>query len=71
MTMTYIELFAGVGGMSQGLHAAGMQPAALVEWDRAAAGVIAHHWPDVPRYRQCGNGVVAQVAEWIGRRVVA
>lgn len=26
---------------------------------------------DGPRYRMCGNGVVASVAEWIGRRIVA
>jgi len=25
---------------------------------------------DGPRYRMCGNGVVAPVAEWIGRRIV-
>lgn len=26
---------------------------------------------DTPRYRMCGNGVVAPVAEWIGHRLVA
>lgn len=26
---------------------------------------------DGPRYRMCGNGVVANVAEWIGRRLMA
>jgi site-specific DNA-cytosine methylase len=25
---------------------------------------------DSPRYRMCGNGVVAPVAEWIGRRIM-
>ncbi len=25
---------------------------------------------DSPRYRMCGNGVVAPVAEWIGRRIL-
>jgi DNA (cytosine-5)-methyltransferase 1 len=48
--MNYIELFAGVGGMSMGLERAGFNPVALVEWDRAAAGVIAHRFPDVPLY---------------------
>jgi DNA (cytosine-5)-methyltransferase 1 len=48
--MTYLELFAGAGGMSLGLHRAGLEPAALVEWDRPAAGVLAHHWPDVPLF---------------------
>jgi DNA (cytosine-5)-methyltransferase 1 len=59
--MRYIELFAGVGGMSQGLHAAGMTPAALVEWDRAAAGVIAHHWPDVPLFADVQGFTGAEV----------
>jgi DNA (cytosine-5)-methyltransferase 1 len=27
--------------------------------------------PDGHRYRMCGNGVVATVAEWIGHRIVA
>jgi DNA (cytosine-5)-methyltransferase 1 len=26
---------------------------------------------DGPRYRMCGNGVVSNVSEWIGRRVLA
>lgn len=26
---------------------------------------------DGPRYRMCGNGVVSNVAEWIGKRMVA
>lgn len=25
---------------------------------------------DGPRYRMCGNGVVANCADWIGRRLV-
>ena len=26
---------------------------------------------DGPRYRMCGNGIGAPVAEWIGRRIMA
>lgn len=26
---------------------------------------------DSPRYKQCGNGVTASVAEWLGRRIVS
>jgi DNA (cytosine-5)-methyltransferase 1 len=46
--VTYLELFAGVGGMSRGLESAGLHCAGHVEWDQSAAGVIAHHWPDTP-----------------------
>ena len=35
-------------------------------WDDAGAEIADSH-----RYRMCGNGVVASVAEWIGRRIVA
>jgi len=43
----------------------------LMSWPdgwTAPAGVRA---PDTTRYRACGDGVVANVAEWIGRRLVA
>lgn len=29
-----------------------------------------HEIPDSHRYRMCGNGVVASVAEWIGHRLM-
>lgn len=44
---------------------------ALMSWPRgwtAPQGVVA---PDSRRYAACGDGVVANVAEWIGRRVLA
>lgn len=47
---TFGSLFAGVGGFDAGFHAAGWRCLWQVEWDRAAAGVLAHHWPDVPRF---------------------
>ena len=36
-----IELFAGCGGASLGLHHAGWRPLACVEWDEAAASTLA------------------------------
>ncbi len=50
MTITYGSLFAGVGGFDQGFDAAGFRCAWQVEIDDAARGVVAHHWPDVPKF---------------------
>ena len=39
------------------------------DWTRWTAG--GKEIADSHRYRMCGNGVVASVAEWIGHRIVA
>ena len=41
-------LFAGIGGIEVGLHAAGHQTAMLCEWDEAARRVLSQRFPDVP-----------------------
>ncbi len=50
MTYTIGSLFAGVGGFDLGFERAGFMTRWQVEIDPAASGVLAHHWPDVPRY---------------------
>ena len=50
MTATFVSLFSGVGGFDMGLEAAGWRCVAQVEWDKHCQGVLAHHWPDVPRW---------------------
>lgn len=47
--LTYIELFAGIGGFSLGFDRAGMECVLQVEKDGKARAVLAHHWPNVPR----------------------
>ena len=49
--MTFISLFAGIGGMDLGLERAGMQCVAQVEIDDYASKILAKHWPDVARFR--------------------
>ncbi len=46
--LTYAELFAGAGGMSLGLDAAGWTPIGLAEIDADARAVLSRHWPNVP-----------------------
>ena len=44
--MRYLELFAGAGGLSMGLEAAGMVPVAHAEIESNARAVLRYHWPD-------------------------
>ena len=54
--LRYVELFAGAGGLSMGLDAAGFVPVAHAEIELHARAVLRQHWPDVPLY-----GDVAQI----------
>lgn len=48
--MTFISLFAGIGGLDLGLERAGMQCVAQVEIDEYCRKVLTKHWPEVPKY---------------------
>jgi DNA-cytosine methyltransferase len=48
--LTYAELFAGAGGMSIGLEAAGWTCVAHAEIEPHARAVLRKQWPDVPLY---------------------
>ncbi len=49
MTMRYLSLFSGIGGMDLGFDRARIVCAGQVEFDAKARSVLARHWPDVPR----------------------
>ena len=43
----------------------------LMGWPDGWTAVDGDKTPDSRRYAACGNGVVSNVAEWIGRRIMA
>lgn len=47
---TYIELFAGAGGLSLGLDRGGWHCLGHAEVDDHARAVLRHRWPDTPLY---------------------
>lgn len=48
--LTFGELFAGVGGFSLGLEAAGWTPQFQVEIDEKARAVLRHRWPHINQF---------------------
>ena len=48
MRLTYVELFAGAGGLSLGLDTAGWHCLGHAEVERHARAVLRRHWPDTP-----------------------
>jgi DNA (cytosine-5)-methyltransferase 1 len=50
MSLTFGSLFAGAGGMDLGLHNAGLECRWQVEIDEFCRGVLAKHWPAVPKW---------------------
>lgn len=48
--MTFLSLFAGVGGFDLGFELAGWECVGQVEIDEQCREVLTRHWPEVPKY---------------------
>lgn len=62
MTLTYLSLFAGIGGLDLGLDRAGWACVGQVEKDPFCQRVLAKHWPEAPRH----DDVTTAVTWWLG-----
>lgn len=52
MTLTIGSMFSGYGGLDMGVsQVLDAETAWFCEWDDAPSKILAHHWPDVPNYR--------------------
>jgi DNA (cytosine-5)-methyltransferase 1 len=65
MDLTFVELFAGVGGLSRGLEMAGWQCKGHAEWDAHPRAVLRKQWPEVPLWgdvsKLSGHDIVQEV----------
>ncbi|NBW65821.1 DNA (cytosine-5-)-methyltransferase [bacterium] len=70
MPLTYVELFAGAGGLSRGLEMAGWECVAHAEWDAHARAVLRRHWPNTPLFGDVSTLTGQMIAEASGGRPV-
>lgn len=57
-----LDLFAGIGGFSKGLHdAGGFDTVAFCEIEKFQQSILKHHWPEVPIYEDVSTTNFCQV----------
>lgn len=68
--LTYVELFAGAGGLSRGLEMAGWECLAHAEIEPHARAVLRRHWPTTPLFGDVSTLTGQMIAEASGGRPV-
>lgn len=65
-----LDLFAGIGGFTLGLHNTGLyETVAFVEWDKSCQGVLNKHWPwiycysDIKQVEWCDGYLYSEECE--------
>ncbi len=56
-----LDVFSGIGGLSLGLHWAGMRTIGFCEADPFARSILARHWPGVPLYTDIRSLTLARL----------
>ena len=69
--MHFGSVCSGIEAASIAFAPLGWQAAWLAEIEPFPSAVLAHHYPDGPRYRALGNSWAVPNVRWIGQRIDA
>jgi site-specific DNA-cytosine methylase len=67
--MRYVSVYSGIEAASVAWEPLGFMPVSFAEIEAFPSAVLAHHWPDGPRYKALGNSMAVPVMRWIGERI--
>jgi len=67
--MRYGSVCSGIEAATVAWHGLGWEPAFFSEIEKFPREVLAHHYPDGPRYKALGNSMAVPVMKWIGERI--
>lgn len=67
--LTYGSVCSGIEAVSVAWRGL-MRPLWFSEIEPFPCAVLAHHYPDSPRYKAIGNSMATPVIKWIGERMI-